>query len=159
MWFLKRLVVKKTEACCTPGHTLGRGVTAGALHLNADGNTCTEVQLTCTCQPSGRKQSWRGSWTCVSKDVLNHVWSPFLLLDAVPVGAAVLAEPLLQRRLPEDPLQVPVEPAAGQQLPDPMVAGGEARRRDRETSLKGFYSWFIFYFLYMYSFISARLVQ
>lgn len=40
---------------------------------------------------------------------------------ASSVGAAVLAEPLLQGRLPPDPLQVPVEPAAGQPLPDPVV--------------------------------------
>lgn len=51
------------------------------------------------------------------------------------VGAAVLAEPLLQRGLSEDPLQVPVEPAAGQPLPDPMVTGGTARpRREGATS-------------------------
>lgn len=44
---------------------------------------------------------------------------PCPLISVPSVRAAVLAEPLLQRRLPEDPVQIPVEPAAGQPLPDP----------------------------------------
>ncbi len=51
-----------------------------------------------------------------------------LLVSAYLVGAAVFAEPLLQRGLSEDPLPVPVEPAAGQPIPDPMVAGRQIRR-------------------------------
>lgn len=52
-------------------------------------------------------------------------------LTCVPpaAGAAVLAEHVLEGRLPADPHPVPVEPADGQPLPAPPDAGGEARRR------------------------------
>lgn len=49
------------------------------------------------------------------------LFNRFFLFLPSSVGAAVLAEPLLQGGLPPDPLQVPVEPAAGQPLPDPVV--------------------------------------
>lgn len=69
---------------------------------------------------------------------------------ASSVGAAVLAEPLLQRGLSQGPLQVPVELADGQPLPDPMVAGRKARPRwqgktsswHRKTSVTFF--WLLF---------------
>lgn len=51
-----------------------------------------------------------------------------LYCDCVPsAGAAVLTEPLLQRGLPPPPGQVPVEPAAGQPLPDSILTGRKAR--------------------------------
>lgn len=47
-----------------------------------------------------------------------------LYCDCVPsAGAAVLTEPLLQRGLSPHPVQVPVEPAAGQPLSDSILAG------------------------------------
>lgn len=56
--------------------------------------------------------------------LLRAAFSPPLSSSCLPssVGAAVLAEPLLQGGLPPGPLQVPVEPAAGQPLPDPVVS-------------------------------------
>lgn len=52
-------------------------------------------------------------------------------------GAAVLAEPLLQRRLRQGPVPPPVEPAARQPLPDPVVTGRPARPgRQSSASLK-----------------------
>lgn len=44
--------------------------------------------------------------------------------DCVPsAGAVVLTEPLLQRGLSPHPVQVPVEPAAGQPLSDSLLTG------------------------------------
>ena len=75
-------------------------------------------------------------------------YEPCPLVSVPSVGAAVLTEPLLQRGLLEDPLQKPVEPAAGQPLPDPVYSGRQAQPRregatysqHRETSLKSFFS-------------------
>lgn len=60
----------------------------------------------------------------------------FSLLFVFSVGAAVLTEPLLQRGLSQGPLQIPVEPAAGQPLPNPMVTGRKARPTLTGTDLK-----------------------
>lgn len=58
------------------------------------------------------------------------------LLFVFSVGAAILAEPLLQRGLSQGPLQIPVEPAAGQPLPNPMVTGRKACSTMTGTDLK-----------------------
>lgn len=59
---------------------------------------------------------------------------PFPLDVCLSVGAVVLAEPVLQRGLSEGPLQIPVEPAAGQQIPDPLVPGRQAGPRGQGAS-------------------------
>ncbi|XP_061665262.1 non-receptor tyrosine-protein kinase TNK1 isoform X2 [Syngnathoides biaculeatus] len=118
-----------------------QNVPAGALHPSAGrasrrtraasrkGEAAPRVLRQGRPRLAGDGRRARGDHRRGSRRTAAQRMEPAASRAAAQVGAALLAESVLQRGLPEDPDQVPVEPAAGQPLPDPLVARRPLRFR------------------------------